>query len=74
MQLQGAAAFAAAVVEEFSTVYLPLLIFFIGAKAVPHRRPQRQRKEKGKNTCSSRCAPGEADTGVFGQASPWHRL
>lgn len=48
MQLQGAVARAAAVVEEFRAVYLPALIFFTGANnssSVPSET-KKKRKEK----------------------------
>lgn len=48
MQLQGAVARAAAVVEEFRAVYLPVLIFFTGANnssSVPSETKKRERKK-----------------------------
>lgn len=48
MQLQGAAAHAAAVVEEFSAFYLPVIIFFIGessSSSEPSETKKRERKK-----------------------------
>lgn len=70
MQLQGA---AAAVVEEFRDVYLPVLIFFTGANnssSVPSETKKRERK---KYLLVSEC-PRPGRHGVFGQASPWRWL
>lgn len=69
MQLQGAVARAAAVVEEFRAVYLPVLIFLTGANnssSVPSETKKRERK----STCLFQCAPGEEDMGFLVRLLP----